>query len=77
MYEEENPIRSDLWSTMDINELNIQRELVLNKIALLNQLSYTPTVINLVGALQQAIVDLDELLNYRFTETQPINQNRL
>ncbi len=77
MYDEENPIRSDLWSTMDVNELNIQRELVLNKITLLTQLTYTPTVANLVGALQQAIIDLDGLLNYRLNETQPFNQNRL
>jgi hypothetical protein len=68
MFEEENPIRSDLWPIMDINELNIQRELILNKITLLSSMPYSQAVMNIKGALDQALLDVDGLLEHRFME---------
>ncbi len=61
----EDEIRTDLWLSMDINELNNQRDLILTKISLLSQLTSTQTVINIHSALQHALQDINQLIDYR------------
>lgn len=67
---EEN-IRTDLWPTMSIQQLNVQRDLVVSKISLLYTMSIgDPTVRNLLGALQIAIKDLNDLIDNRAEQQQ-------
>ncbi len=64
----EKNIRADLWSTMSTQQLSVQQELVLDKLNLLSYMSQgDPTVINLRGALDLAMGDLNNLINNKIT----------
>lgn len=62
-------IRSDLWSSMDISQLNIQRELILQKIILLYKLgSANQTARDILIALQRAQEQLNALIDEHMTK---------
>ena len=62
---EEN-IRSDLWANMTPHQLNIQRDLISNKITTLYKMPTSdPTVQGLLAALNKANTYVNDLINYR------------
>lgn len=63
-------IRTDLWNTMTVHQLNIQRELILDKIVLLSTMTNTQTIFDLQSALQQALIQLNGLVDNKFDTQQ-------
>lgn len=61
-------IRSDLWGNMNTQQLGVQRDLVINKIALMNKLPMDPTVNSILTALNMAYDDLNTLLDDRISQ---------
>ena len=59
-------IRTDMWNTMDVHQLNVQRELIIDKITLLYSTSITPTTQNIINALNKAMASLNELVDTKF-----------
>lgn len=73
----EQDIRSDLWPTMTIDQLNVQRELILNKLNLLYTIPKNHSIINIIGALTQAAQDIDTLLDARITSNRNDNNDSI
>ncbi|MGZ5485212.1 MAG: hypothetical protein ACXWFB_04780 [Nitrososphaeraceae archaeon] len=63
-----NNIRSDLWNTMDVSQLNIQRELIINKISTLQSIQLNQTVLHLMKALHIGLEDLNALIDSKSSE---------
>ncbi len=66
-------IRSDLWPTMNINELSNQLHLVMEKLTKIASMMGSvpqPTYMHMYGALQQAMQDLNGLIEYRTNNRQ-------
>ena len=63
-------IRTDLWNTMTVHQLNIQRELILDKIVILSTMTNTQTIFDLQSALQQALIQLNGLVDTKFDSQQ-------
>lgn len=64
-------LRSDLWPTMSVSQLARQQELAIDKVAKLHTMmgaSASPSLINIYGALQQALRDLNALIDNRATQ---------
>jgi hypothetical protein len=69
-------VRTDLWSTMNMTQLNRQRELLLDKISKVQSImgaSANPSLINMYGALQMGLKDLNKLIDDKYA--QKINPN--
>ena len=66
---ENNQIRADKWAEMEIGDLVNQRDIILDKIALLNASQQSITVFNIVCALQIALQDVDYLLDLKTNPT--------
>ncbi|TFH04303.1 MAG: hypothetical protein E4H14_15045 [Candidatus Thorarchaeota archaeon] len=67
--EPEKEIRSDLWPTMGVSELNKQRDLVLDKLSLARSMQgFTPATITIGLVLEQALKDLTELIDNRASQ---------
>jgi hypothetical protein len=63
-------LRSDLWPTMSVSQLSRQQELAIDKISKLHSMmgaAASPSLINIYGALQQALKDLNGLIDNRST----------
>ena len=61
-------IRTDLWGEMDPKQLNDQRELIMDKISLLQSMmggNQNPTVMGLYTVMQHALADISNLIDYR------------
>lgn len=63
-------IRTDLWNTMTVHQLNVQRELILDKIVILSTMTNTQTVFDIQSALQQALIQLNGLVDTKFDTQQ-------
>jgi hypothetical protein len=63
-------IRTDLWNNMTVHQLNIQRELILDKISILSMMTNTQTVFDIQSALQQALIQLNGLVDNKFDSQQ-------
>jgi hypothetical protein len=68
MTEENEQIRADKWCNMSLNELNKQRDILLQKISMLSTLGInsSPTINALYKAHQQAYDHLNEIIDNRF-----------
>ena len=68
----EESIRSDLWSTMSMSQLYRQQEMVLDQINKLRLISSQATTgqLALATALQQAMRDLNELIDAKAMQSQ-------
>lgn len=67
--EPDKEIRSDLWPTMGVSELNKQRDIVLDKLSLARSMQgYTPAVVTIQLVLEQALKDLTELIDNRASQ---------
>ena len=64
----ETDIRSDLWLTMSVAQLNNQRELILDKITTTLALGSHPTALSIHAALQMALTDINNLIDSRMTK---------
>lgn len=63
---EPTTIRSDLWPTMSVSQLNQQMDLVITQIAQLHSImgpSSSLSIHNMYGALQTALQDLNALID--------------
>jgi hypothetical protein len=64
-------VRTDLWPTMNIAQLNRQREIMLDHLSKLQSImseSPGPTLRNMYGALQTGLKDLSDLIDHRYGE---------
>jgi hypothetical protein len=65
-------LRSDLWPKMTISQLNRQHEIAIDKVSKLHMMmgaNASPAIINIYGALQQALRDLTALIDVRAQQT--------
>jgi hypothetical protein len=61
-------LRADLWPTMSVSQLARQQELAIDKISKLHTMmgaQASQSLINIYGALQQALKDLNALIDNR------------
>ena len=71
---EEN-IRTDLWNTMTQYQLNVQRDLIANKIGTLYKMPINdPTVQGLLSALNKANVYINELIDQKIQQDPKSNR---
>lgn len=62
-------IRTDLWPTMSISQLNRQRELMLDNISKLQSMVDShgnPSIRNMYAALQVGLQDLNKLIDSKY-----------
>lgn len=67
-YDPKVSLRSDLWPTMNMMQLSQQQELVVDKLNKLNSLvalGYSESMRTMQFALERAMQDLTQLINYR------------
>lgn len=60
-------IRSDKWLDMNTSELNEQRDIIVNRMTAISTITQNPTTYMLFVALQQALNDVDHLINTKMT----------
>lgn len=65
MEEQNNEIQSDKWLEMDTGNLIHQRDIILDKILLLQSLQQSVTNYSILCALQMALKDVDHLLDIK------------
>lgn len=68
----ENHLRSDLWPTMSLAQLARQQEIAITKISTLYSMATTnpsQSIQNIYAALQQALTDLNQLIDSRTKRT--------
>jgi len=71
-----NEIRSDKWLEMDTGSLIHQRDLILDKIMMLQSLQQSATNYSILCALQMAMKDVDYLLDLK-TNGNTTNNNSM
>lgn len=69
----DDELRSDLWPAMSVSQLYHQQELVLDKITKLRSImpfgvAGTPAIAGMMVALQQAMMDLNLLIESKSTQ---------
>ena len=73
-YEDTDPqvqIRTDLWNTMGTPELSHQRDLLMTRMEQASRLfshNTSPSVINMYTAMQQALKDINNLIDTKSTQ---------
>ena len=62
----EKNIRTDLWHEMTVNQLNIQRDLVVEKISLLHKYGIShQTAYDILCVLQRSLEHLNERIDHK------------
>jgi hypothetical protein len=64
----ETEIRTDLWNTMNVQELSNQRDLIITKLTLVGSMisgNATPSILGLYKVFQQALEDINRLIDTR------------
>lgn len=64
----ESEIRTDLWNTLPLHLLQVQRELLISRLYKLQTMlgaNASPTTIGFYRAMEGALTDLSELIDHR------------